>query len=66
MKLQKQDFGVSDVSQTTGASGHEADEGRGRCGAAGPLRGVRPVPQDEQQSRYRILSYRHRSDLNIF
>lgn len=38
----------SDASQT---SGPETPEGSDRSGAAGCLRGVRSVSQDEQQSR---------------
>lgn len=43
-----------DVSQTSGASGQEAAEGRGGVGAAGRVWGLRTLPHDEQQSRYRL------------
>lgn len=41
----------SDASQTSGASGQEADEGSDRSGAGGRLRGLRSFSHDEQQSR---------------
>lgn len=41
----------SDASQTSGASGQEADEGSDRSGAGGSLRGLRSFSHDEQQSR---------------
>lgn len=40
-----------DASQTSGASGQEADEGSDRSGAGGSLRGLRSFSHDEQQSR---------------
>ena len=43
---------LTDASQTSGASGQETHERSDRIGAAGRLRGLRSVPQDEQQSRY--------------
>lgn len=41
-----------DVSQTSGASGQKAAEGRDRPGAGWSLWGVCTISQDEQQSRY--------------
>ncbi|XP_026174340.1 uncharacterized protein LOC113137123 isoform X1 [Mastacembelus armatus] len=43
---------LEDASQTSGASGQEADEGCDRSGAAGRRRGVRSLSHDEQQPRF--------------